>query len=283
MLSLVDESEQKELCDDATVPEKTELIRIMTSTVAAVAAFYDQERPAAVFKLFNFVSSLFEGMGQCHDYAFVVSKVNYLNALALYALKTHQYSHALDTFADILELYNQHVIDNANESFLVAFSNYLSLLRNSGKQATSRLMDLEATLKDCFLKCLARLMLNESGTVTDVYLHSITLLSGVYTQHLSLLAKFHKDLNSLAAHAYQGQLRAKKKLPEDMPQFLLSEKIRRQAPLRIALNHDELRFFCGSKAKLRPRTPVRPLQDDPDQHRLSKIEALLSQSIEMLN
>ena len=70
----------------------------MSTTLAAVAAFYDQERPPAVFKLLNFVAALFEREGECHEYSFLVAKVNYLNALALYALKTHQYSHALDTY-----------------------------------------------------------------------------------------------------------------------------------------------------------------------------------------
>ena len=170
------------------------------------------------------------------------------------------------------------MIDNASESFLVALSNYLSLLRNSGKHLTSRLLELETTLKDCFFDCLAKLMLSESGA-TELYLSCVTLLAGVYRQHCGLLARFQKDVDSLAAHAFQGQLRAKKKLPEDVGGWVVAEKIRRQACLRLAVSQDELKFYCSSKAKARPRPTSRGNPQDAEKHRLTKIEALLSQSI----
>jgi hypothetical protein len=58
VLSLVEEHEDKELHDDSSTVEKAELIRLMTSVLAAITGFYEQERPPGVYRLLNFISSL---------------------------------------------------------------------------------------------------------------------------------------------------------------------------------------------------------------------------------
>jgi hypothetical protein len=44
----------------------------------------------------------------------MLSKVNYLSTLAVYSLKTHQYSFAHQSYSEILEIYNSKTIDCTN-------------------------------------------------------------------------------------------------------------------------------------------------------------------------
>ena len=69
-------------------------------------------------------------------------KVVYLNALALHSVKIGQYSYALEVYGHILEIFNQGIIDNTNEVFITALSNFLSLLKKSSKKMTSRLLEV---------------------------------------------------------------------------------------------------------------------------------------------
>lgn len=78
----------------------------------------------------------------CKEYAFVVVKVVYLNALALYSVKIGQYSYALEVYGYIIDIFNQGIIDSTNEVFLTALSNYLSLLKKSSKKMTSKLLEV---------------------------------------------------------------------------------------------------------------------------------------------
>lgn len=92
--------------DDTNVNEKSEIIKILSCTISSMLSFYEQERPNSVFKLFNFVGNLLELLGDCREYHYIVAKISYLNTVALYSIKTHQYSYSLDVFGDILDIYN---------------------------------------------------------------------------------------------------------------------------------------------------------------------------------
>jgi hypothetical protein len=108
--------------------------------VASIAAFYEQEKPNSIFRLFSFMGRVFELNAACTEYAFVLSKVTYLNVLAIYSLKVGQYSYALEVYGHILDIFNLRLIDNTNEVFLTILSNFLSLLKRSGKKMTSKLI-----------------------------------------------------------------------------------------------------------------------------------------------
>ena len=110
----------------------------MTNCLASITAFYEQERPNSIFKVFHLVNVVFEWLLECKEYECVMVRVGYLNALAIYHIKIRQYSHSLELFDQILEIYNEKIIDNTNEMFLSVFSNYLSLLLKASKRMTSR-------------------------------------------------------------------------------------------------------------------------------------------------
>ncbi len=190
ILSLIEESQKKQMNDDTNVNEKSEIIKILSCTISSMLSFYEQERPNSVFKLFNFVGNLLELLGDCREYHYIVAKISYLNTLALYSIKTHQYSYSLDVFGDILDIYNQNIIDNVNEFFLSAFSNYLSFLKKSHKKLTSRMLEIQAILKDLFFKYFTKIMLQDKTSFNEIYFNSIVLLTGVYRQNYILFNKF---------------------------------------------------------------------------------------------
>jgi hypothetical protein len=95
MLSLAEEIEGSDINDDSTVDEKIEIIKIVTHCVSSIAAFYEQEIPNSVFKMLNFANSLFDLVAHCPDYSLALAKVNYLNVVSIYAIKTRQYNFGL--------------------------------------------------------------------------------------------------------------------------------------------------------------------------------------------
>lgn len=156
---------------------------------------------------------VFELNADCREYAFISAKVVYLNALALYSLKIGQYSYALEVYAHILEIFNQGIIDNTNEIFLTSLSNYLCLLKKSSKKMTSKRLEVEGSFKELFFKYLTKMILLEKDTYFEAFSQSLTLLSGIFSQHRILLAKYEKDLNSIITHFYQNSMKLKRKLP----------------------------------------------------------------------
>lgn len=83
------------------------------------------------------------------------------------------------------------------------------------------MLEIEAILKDLFFKYFTKIMLQDKTSFSEVYLNSIVLLTGVYRQNYGLFSKFEKDINSLITHVYQHQLKLKRKLPDDMVDFVL--------------------------------------------------------------
>ena len=92
--------------------------------------------------MFNFGNHILDLMESSKDYSVIITKVNYLNTLASYAIKTKQYSFAIDIFNEILEIYNSKIIDSVNEFFVSFFNNYLIFLRRSSKKMTSTLLQV---------------------------------------------------------------------------------------------------------------------------------------------
>lgn len=59
-------------------------------------------------------------------------------------------------------------------------------------------------------------MFLEKDTNLEAFNLSLTLLSGVFSQHRVLLASYEKDLNSIITHFYQNSMKLKRKIPENM-------------------------------------------------------------------
>jgi hypothetical protein len=207
--------------------------------------------------------------------------VNYLNAVALYAVKTHQYSFALDTFTDILDLYNARSIDNVNEQFLVAISNYLAFLRRSSKKLTSRLLEVEAVFKDLFVRFFTKSILKEQGEAASP---TANLLAGLYRQNEGLLTRHQKDINAVITHFYQQQFKTKRKMPEDMIDFVYKQKVKKTLAFRLPFSADQLNFYSAPRGKSLNVSRIfqKDEEKEKDPVRLNKIEAMLEQSIEML-
>lgn len=156
---------------------------------------------------------MFDLNESCTDYGFVLSKVTYLNALALYSVKVGQYSYSLEVYDQILDIYNQKLIDNTSEIFLTILSNYLTLLKKSSKKMASKLIEVEGLLKDLFFKFLTKFILIERESPKDSLINVLSLLSGIFHQQEVLLDRYEKDLSSLITHFYQESMKTKRKLP----------------------------------------------------------------------
>jgi hypothetical protein len=50
------------------------------------------------------------------------------------------------------------VVDNTKEPFLAFLNNYLAFLRKSSNKMTSRMMEVEAALKDTYIKFFTKIM-----------------------------------------------------------------------------------------------------------------------------
>ena len=75
------------------------MMKIVSRVLGAIANFYEQERPNSVYKLLNFTEGLLDQLENNREFPFILAKVNYLNSLAIYAIKTRQYSYALIIFS----------------------------------------------------------------------------------------------------------------------------------------------------------------------------------------
>lgn len=53
-------------------------------------------------------------MDNVKDYSVIISKINYLNNVCIYGIKTKQYSFSIDIFNEIHDIYNSKIIDNVN-------------------------------------------------------------------------------------------------------------------------------------------------------------------------
>lgn len=213
VLSFFDQNYQADLVDDLSSPQKVALIRLITQSVTSFSSFYEQERPNSIFRVFTFMSRMLDLNESCTDYGFVLSKVTYLNALALYSVKVGQYSYSLEVYDQILDIYNQKLIDNTSEIFLTILSNYLTLLKKSSKKIASKLIEVEGLLKDLFFKFLTKFILIERESPKDSLINVLSLLSGIFHQHELLLDRYEKDLSSLITHFYQESMKTKRKLP----------------------------------------------------------------------
>lgn len=84
-------------------------------------------------------------------------------------------------------------------------------------------------------------------------------------------------------HAYQQNLKAKRKVPDDMISYIFREKIKRQLYFAITFSEDEIKFYCAHKPKIAQSMVLRKQEEEEPDRKLTKIEAMLEQSIEMLN
>jgi hypothetical protein len=55
------------------------------------------------------------------------------------------------------------MVDNTNEPFLAFLNNYLAFLRKSSKKMTSRMMEVEAALKDTYIKFFTKIMVADKA------------------------------------------------------------------------------------------------------------------------
>lgn len=83
---------------------------------------------------------------------------------------------------------------------------------------TSRLMEVEGFFKDTFLKYFTKIMVGQDGPESHVT--ALPLLVAIFKQNYLLLSKYEKDLNSMLLHYYQQQLKAKRKIPDDVPTYI---------------------------------------------------------------
>ena len=94
-------------------------------------------------------------------------------------------------------------------------------------------MAVEAILKDLWVKIMAKMMLHGRNLTPDELMSQVVVLSLVFSQNRTMLEKYEKDLNYLVALAMNLQVKARRKMPEDMVGFLVKDKIMKNISFKM--------------------------------------------------
>ena len=166
----------------------------------------------------------------------MLASVSYLNTLAVYAIKTRQYPLALDLYSQLYSLYTEKPIDTTQTLFLAALNNYLAFLKKSHQKQGARLVKVESALKDLWVKVLAKAMMFDRSASMEEFSGAVTILTAVYSQQKWLFEKYEKDLNYLVANAMNVQVKARRKMPEDMVGYLMKERVNKHIAFKVDIH-----------------------------------------------
>ena len=97
-------------------------------------------------------------------------------------------------------------------------------------------MEVESALKDLWVKVLAKAMMFDRSASMEEFSGAVTILTAVYSQQKWLFEKYEKDLNYLVANAMNVQVKARRKMPEDMVGYLMKERVNKHIAFKVDIH-----------------------------------------------